>query len=360
MTVVRLGDCAIHHGRGVLAGLPAILRAASAAHTWAVVADHHVAELHGAALMDRLRAGGLEAKLFTFPAGEWNKTREEWGGLTDRMLAAGIGRDGALLAFGGGVAGDLGGFVAATYMRGIPVVHVPTTLLAMNDASIGGKTGVDVPAGKNLVGAFHSPRAVVADVDLLATLPRNQLAAGLAEAVKHGVIADAGYLTTLSDPAPLLAKQPEALEALVAGSIGIKTAIVSRDERESGERQVLNFGHTVGHAIEAVVGYSLLHGEAVAIGMVAEARLAELLGLAEGLRDELAGILAGCSLPVEVPAEAATDALLEAMARDKKVRAGELRFALPARPGVMARGADGVWTVTAPETAIRRALEGCR
>jgi 3-dehydroquinate synthase len=360
-TRVRAGACDVVIGHGLSAELPDLLAGACPAHSYGIVADHKVAELHGAALLARFAAGGLRAHLVHFPAGEWNKTRDEWARLTDQLLAAGLGRDGAIVTFGGGVAGDLGGFVAATYLRGVPVVHLPTTLLAMIDASVGGKTGVDVPAGKNLVGAFHPPRLVVADVRFLESLPRPHLAAGMAEALKHGVIADAAYFDALADPAPVVARVPEALERVVARSVEIKAAIVERDEREAGERQVLNFGHTVAHAVEAAAGYGVLHGEAVAIGMVVEARLAEQLGLAAaGLREALARTLARYGLPTRVPEDLDPERLLEWMTRDKKVRARELRFALPAAIGAMRRSDDGAWTVRAPLEVIRQVLDSSR
>src|SRR2546422_1058921 len=179
-------------GRGLLADLPAFVKAACPASRYVVITDSHVAKLYGKQVMARFHDAKLQVELLEFPAGEWNKTRETWALLSDRMLAAQIGRDSAVIALGGGVVGDVAGFVAATYLRGIPCVQVPTTLLAMIDSSIGGKTGVDVPAGKNLLGAFHQPRLVVADLDVLGSLPPPQLAAGMAEAVKHRVIAEAG------------------------------------------------------------------------------------------------------------------------------------------------------------------------
>jgi 3-dehydroquinate synthase len=361
VVTISAGPYEVLVGRGALASLGELVRKACPAHQYAVIADQHVADLYGAAALSSLSGAGLSARLFPFPSGEWNKTREQWGALTDQLLAARIGRDGAVVALGGGVAGDLGGFVAATYLRGIPCVQVPTTLLAMIDAAIGGKTGLDVPAGKNLVGAFHPPRAVLADVDLLATLPRPQLASGLAEAVKHGVIADAGYLRIFETPAALLAREPAALEPLVVRSIEIKAGIVAQDARETGLRQVLNFGHTVAHALEAHSGYALLHGEAVAIGMVAEAWIAEACGLAgRGLHDAVAGILEGCALPTTIPADLTTDALLEVMQADKKVRAGTVRFALPSRLGAMARAPDGAWTIEVDARLTRQALDTIR
>lgn len=345
-------------GRGVLARLPALLAERCPAHAYAIIADHKVAELHGAALLERLAAAGLTATLFPFPPGEWNKTREQWSALTDQMLAARLGRDAAVIAFGGGVAADLGGFVAATYQRGVPVAQVPTTLLAMIDAAVGGKTGVDAPAGKNLVGAFHPPRLVLADVDLLGTLARTQISAGLAEAVKHGVIADEAYFRSLADPRPALDRDLARLEAVVRRSIEIKAAVVAEDERETGMRAVLNLGHTVGHAVETLSGYELLHGEAVAIGLVAEARIAERLGLARpGLAARIAAVLEACRLPTLRPDACRADAVLEAMRADKKSRAGILRFALPADIGRMARGDDGAWTVAVEDAVVRAVLE---
>jgi 3-dehydroquinate synthase len=348
-------------GRGVLERLPELLSERCAAHSYAVIADHKVAELFGATLMRRLAEAGLNARLFSFPAGEWNKTREQWAELTDALLKARVGRDGAVVAFGGGVAGDLAGFVAATYLRGVPYVQVPTTLLAMIDSSIGGKTGVDVPAGKNLVGTFHQPRLVLADVDLLATLPRPQLAAGMAEALKHGVIADAGYFASLQDADGLLARNPERLLSVVRRSVEIKAAVVSADEREAGRRQILNFGHTVGHAVEARSGFELLHGEAVAVGMTVEARLAESLGLAApGTLETIKDALQRFGLPTGIGERLSADELIEVMKSDKKSREGALFFALPKRIGEVAQSADGGWTVQVAEPAVIQALTESR
>jgi len=345
-------------GRGVAGQLPVLLRSHCPAYQYAIIADHKVAELYGPALLDSLIGVGLAVRLFHFPSGEWNKTREQWAALTDQLLAAGFGRDSAIIAFGGGVAGDLAGFVAATYQRGIPYVQLPTTLLAMIDSSIGGKTGVDVPAGKNLVGAFHQPRLVVADIDWLASLPRTQMASGVAEAIKHGVIRDAEYFATLENAAPILAREPGPLEALVRRSIEIKSAVVAEDEREAGIRAILNFGHTVGHAVETLSGYDLLHGESVAIGMVAEARIAEVLGVAAaGLRDAVVSMLERYGLPAAIPESLGTDAIVAAMLGDKKSRAGRIRCALPKVIGVTEQGGDGAWTVEVEEQVLRDCLE---
>ncbi len=349
-------------GRAIWDRLPQLLSERCPAHRYAVVTDSRVGALYGARLLALLEAAGFAARSFLFPAGEWNKVRSTWADLCDQMLGAGIGRDAAVVALGGGVAGDLAGFVAATLHRGIPYVHVPTTVLAMIDSSIGGKTGVDLPAGKNLVGAIHAPRFTLADIETLTTLPRNQIAAGCAEAIKHGVIADAAYADDLGRAAAAcLARSLAALEQVVEGSIRIKSEIVASDVLEHGRRQVLNFGHTVGHAVEACSRYTLLHGEAIAIGMAVEASLAEAAGLAQsGLRRRLLDLLDQFELPAAVPDTLTCDDLLGAMRSDKKARAGAIRFALPAAIGTMAHSADGAWTVEVGSNDIRSALEANR
>ena len=344
-------------GAGLLAGLADVVRARCPASRYAVIADHKVAELHGRSVLDALGAGGLEARLFQFPSGEWNKSREQWQELTDHLLAAHFGRDGAVIALGGGVAGDLAGFVAATYLRGVPWVQLPTSLLAMIDSSVGGKTGVDVPAGKNLVGAFHQPKVVVADVAVLATLPRAHIAAGMAEAIKHGVIADAAYLESLADQARCFAKDLPTLEAIVRRSVEIKAAVVGEDERETGRRQILNFGHTVAHALETLSGYDLLHGEAVAIGMCVEARLGERNGVtSDGTSARVKALLERYALPTEMPSDITRERIIEVMKQDKKVRGGKIRFALPSRIGTMAQSADGAWTVEITEAEVMESM----
>lgn len=343
-------------GAGVIAQLPALLREHCPAAGYAVVTDSHVGKLYGDQVVKLVSGAGCRVELFTFPAGEWNKTRETWASLSDRMLAAHFGRDCAVIALGGGVVGDVAGFLAATYLRGVPYVQVPTSLLAMIDSSIGGKTGVDVPAGKNLLGAFHQPRLVLADLDLLASLPPVQLSAGLAEAVKHGVIADAEYFAFLErDYATILAKDGAALERVVRRSVEIKAAVVAEDEREAGRRAILNFGHTIGHAIEATSKFEALHGEAVGIGMVYEARLGEAIGVtAKGTAERIVRLLEKLRLPVERPDGASVDQLIEVMRGDKKVRGGEIRFAVPKEIGVMYQ--DEEWTVAVPESKIYAAF----
>lgn len=343
-------------GTGVAERLPDTLTRRCPAARYAIIADSTVADLHGERIRSLAKAVA-PADVFRFPAGEWNKTREQWQTVTDAMLAAGVGRDGAVVALGGGVTGDLAGFVAATYLRGIPYVQIPTTVLAMVDSSVGGKTGVDTALGKNLVGAFHQPRAVIADVELLGTLPDMHVRAGLAEAVKHGAIADRRHLIQIeSTRAALFAKDADALVAVVQRSVTIKAEVVAGDPQERDRRAVLNFGHTIGHAFEAVSGFALLHGEAVGMGMLVEARMGELLGITErGTAAELGRVLAELQLPLERP-EASPADLLEVIERDKKSRGGAVRFAFLKELGQAAREKDGGWTFEAPDNVILEAL----
>ena len=343
---------------GALDGLPALLRERAPAAHYAVVTDGNVAPLHAAGVHAALAAAG-SASLHVVPPGETSKSRARWAELTDALLAAGMGRDGCVVAVGGGVVGDLAGFVAATYLRGVPLVQVPTSLLAMVDASVGGKTGIDVPAGKNLVGAFHQPRVVVADPVVLRTLPLEELCGGLAEAVKHGLIADAAYLGTIAAAADdLLAGHAGALEALVRRSVELKAAVVGRDPLEAGERAILNAGHTIAHALEQVTDYRMAHGAAVAVGLVVEARAGQAAGHTEpGTADRLARLLTRLGLPVAPPADTDPGAVLAATATDKKGRGGRARYALPAAPGRMARAADGGWTLEVAENHLQTALK---
>ena len=347
----------VHVTPGALDALGDLLRGAVRAHRFAIVTDSNVGPRYAARARDAL--SGESADVFTIPAGERFKTRETWAAVTDQMLAAGFGRDAAVIALGGGVVGDLAGFVAATFMRGIPFVQVPTTLLAMLDASIGGKTGVDTPAGKNLVGAFHQPAAVIADPTVLATLPVEQYRAGFAEALKHGVIAEAAHFDAVAETAATLGERRpggRAVSAIIARSIEIKSAIAASDYRESGRRKTLNFGHTVGHAIEHLSGYELLHGEAVAIGMCVEAAIAERIGVAPpGTADRIRSGCARAGLPTERPAHIAPDAILLATHGDKKGRAGRAQYALPSGIGSMAFGERG-WSAPVDDAVVLAAL----
>ena len=343
-------------GQGTLSALPDVLARRCPAARYAIIADSTVAGLYGSAVRAAVATMG-PCDLFSFPAGEWNKTRDQWAALSDAMADAGVGRDGAVIALGGGVSGDLAGFVAATYRRGIPFVQVPTSLLAMLDSSIGGKTGVDTSHGKNLVGAFHQPRAVIADVTTLLTLPDPHVRAGLAEAIKHGAIADRLHFDRISERREaLLSRDPDALEEIVGRSVTIKAEVVAGDPSEQGRRAILNFGHTVGHAVETVSGYALLHGEAIAIGMAVEAALGTAMGITrEGTREALRRALESLDLPTG-PGDMRVDDLLEAMAHDKKNRGGAVKFAFLKELGQAARNDTGAWTFSAPVDLLRTAL----
>ena len=340
---VSLSGYRVLVGAGLLSEVGALVREAAPAHRYAVISDDNVAPLYARQVGRSL--GAAQSLLAAIPAGEAHKSRESWMMLTDNLLAAGCGRDTTVVALGGGVIGDLAGFVAATFMRGVPVVQLPTTLLAMVDASIGGKTGVDTMAGKNLVGAFHAPSLVVADVSVLQSLPTRERSSGVAEMIKHGVIGDARHFEAVRSAAPALAAatlDAEELSELIAASVTIKARVVTADEHERGVRATLNFGHTLGHAIESESGYELLHGEAVAIGMVLEARLAERIGVAgHGLANEISGALRDANLPHELPRWMDASSVLARTGGDKKARGGRVHYALPSSIGEMAGASEG-------------------
>lgn len=352
------GTYTIHIGQRLLDDLADILAPAVSAAEFAIIADERVGRLYGAALEAKLQEGGLRASLFTFPEGEVSKTRTTWIDLSDQVAEHGLGRDGAVIALGGGVAGDLAGFVAATYQRGIPWVHVPTTLLAMTDAAIGGKTGVDTRHGKNLIGAFHQPRAVIADLATLSTLDARHFACGIAEALKHGIVTDAGYFRDVTARhREILDLDVATLETTVQRSAEIKADIVAHDPLEQGRRAHLNFGHTFGHALEAESDFELLHGEAISIGMVWEAKLAESLGIAQDVSSSIQSALVQFGLPTQPPTSIDPDRFIPLLRRDKKNRGETVRFAFPRRIGAMASGSRGEWTIGLPETTIKQFLD---
>jgi len=279
-----------------------------------------------------LIAAGYRPLLFVVPDGEQAKSLRWASSLYDRLLDARFERGAMLLALGGGVVGDLTGFVASTYLRGITFVQIPTTLVAQVDASIGGKTGVNHSKGKNLIGTFYQPKLVFTDVAALRTLPKRELIGGLAEVVKYGVIADPGLFAYLErHSSEVLKYDSEALKQIVTRSVRIKADVVGKDEREAGLRRILNYGHTLGHAIETVTGYRRYHhGEAIAIGMTFAARLAVRSGLCdEGLATRQEQLLARFGLPTSLPPRTDRQRLMAAMALDKKVKGGRLHFVLP-------------------------------
>jgi len=337
-------------GPGALARLPDML-AALAPTRLLVVTDATVGQLHAARIGD-LIAPVAPTVVFSGIDGEAGKSMAAVERVIDALVSHRADRKSVVVALGGGVVGDIAGFAAAVFMRGIRAVQVPTTLLAQVDSSVGGKTGVNHSSGKNLIGAFHQPSAVVADTDLLRTLPPRELSAGLAEVIKHGLLADAGYFERVMASLPRLrACDGEALMDAIVGSCEIKAGVVSRDERESGERALLNLGHTFGHAIEALSGYGhWLHGEAVGCGMCLAADLSRRLGLigsADVARVEDAVRAAG--LPVRI-AGLSLEAALQSMAGDKKAEAGRIRFILLERIGKAIQR-------TVPADALRATLQ---
>ncbi len=322
-------------GSGVLARLPDELEAVGLRGRLWLIADEAVYGRYGASLEAALRAAGREVQSHTVPPGEESKTLGQAERLYDWLLAGRVERRDAILALGGGVVGDLAGFVAATILRGIAFVQIPTTLLAQVDASIGGKVAVDHPRGKNLIGAFHQPSLVLADTATLATLPRRELAAGWAEVIKTGVILDEALFETLErDVDALLALETGPTEAAICRCMELKAQVVGEDEREGDRRAILNYGHTVGHAIEAATAYGrYLHGEAVAIGLGAAAHIAVGMGL---LAPEIAARQTALVARFGLPTQATgidRGAVVAAMGRDKKAQAGRVAWVLPTRLG---------------------------
>jgi 3-dehydroquinate synthase len=335
----------LHIGPGASHGLAAWLTVSNLGARYALVTDTNVEALHARPLRALVAEAGLRLDSVVIEAGEAGKTRATKETIEDFLIEAGCGRDSALIALGGGVVADVTGFVAATYHRGIPYVQVPTTLLAMVDASVGGKTGVDHPKGKNLIGAFHQPAAVFMDMDFLLTLPDREFRSGLAEVVKAAAIRDAPLFELIEAQAGrICARDPDLLSDLISRACRIKAEVVAADEREGDLRKILNFGHTIGHALEALSGYSMLHGEAVSVGMVVEARMAEKHGiLSSGSASRIESLLAALGLPVRLPEgeTCSPRAILEAARRDKKARAGRIEYAVPRALGEMARGPSG-------------------
>lgn len=350
---------AVHVTRSPQATAQALLEATEGAEHVAVIADAGALELHGERLLGGLRDHGRELHVHQVPPGEPSKALEPALVLWDALARSPIGRRDVVLNLGGGVVCDLGGWVASGYMRGLPYVNVPTTLLAQVDGALGGKVAVNHPVAKNLIGAFHQPRAVVADVATLGTLPRRHLAAGLAECIKKAVIASPALWELIDREAEaMLGGDLEAQARLVRAAVAIKTALIERDPYEHDLRRPLNFGHTIGHPLETVAGYgTLLHGEAVAFGMVVETRIAAARGVCdERLVTDLLELLRRCDLPAaaaDLPPGVTARALLAATEKVRHIRAGSLRFVLPVALGACVVADD----VGEPE--IVAALDAC-
>ncbi|MDD5757825.1 MAG: 3-dehydroquinate synthase [Desulfobulbaceae bacterium] len=327
---------------GLMAEIGKDLKVRGIAKRFIVIADTTVAELYGDAVLASLAQAGLPTDLITFPAGEASKTLATVAGLASRLAQAGLDRKDALIALGGGVTGDITGFLAASYMRGIPFVQIPTTLLAQVDSSVGGKTGVDIPEGKNLVGAFYQPRAVYIDSQVLRTLPKAELLNGIAEVIKYGVIYDSDFFCFLENHrTAILSLELPVLEQVIETCCSIKAKVVAEDEREANLRRILNFGHTIGHAVEADSGYHLAHGSAVAIGMVAACRLAVAKGMFSVAEAErLTDLIAAFGLPTKIPSTSSRDRLKAYLLTDKKTVAGRPFFVLPTAIGQVEITAD--------------------
>jgi 3-dehydroquinate synthase len=332
---VALGDRSydIEIGRGNLPSLAKFIQARRKCSRAVVITDDNVAPLHAKVAVAELSAAGVRTDLLTVPAGEGSKSVAQAQQLWNDLARLKCDRKTIIVAVGGGVVGDLAGFIAATYARGLSFVQVPTTLLAQVDSSVGGKVGINLPAAKNIVGAFWQPVGVLIDLDVLTTLPEREYRAGLAEVVKYGVILDADFFMYLEQHVDALnARSADALEHVVKRSCQLKAEVVTRDEREeTGARAVLNYGHTFCHAIEAVSGYSrFLHGEAVSIGMVCASRLAQSLGRIDAtVTERQKRLLQRLKLPTQVPGDLSRDDLIAAMVYDKKSEQGQLRFVLP-------------------------------
>jgi 3-dehydroquinate synthase len=367
------GSYAVLVGPNLLHELPAHLQALGLNGRLWLISDSQVYAHHGAALEALLRGAGYRVEGFAVPSGEASKDLAVVSTLYDWMIGGAVERRDAVLALGGGVVGDLAGFVAATVLRGVALIQLPTTLLAMVDSALGGKTGVNHQQGKNLIGAFHQPRLVLSDTSLLSTLPGRELRAGWAEVIKHAVIRDAGLFELLederlktndqsdqfqdnaveSDKISPFVLRPSSLPELITRAAKVKVDVVNNDERETGERMLLNYGHTLGHALEALTGYgTLLHGEAVAIGMELAAQVAlrmELWGPDSVERQR--ALLHAYGLPTAIPAGVSPARLLDLTLRDKKVRAGRVRWVLPTAIGAAEVRHD------VPEDLVRAVVE---
>jgi 3-dehydroquinate synthase len=314
--------------RGALASLGQRCRTVGLKGMAAVISNPTVAALYGPAVLESLEAAGFSVSLIEIPDGEEYKNSTTLNQLYDNLLAAGVDRGSFVVALGGGVVGDVAGYAAATWLRGIPFVQVPTTLLAQVDSSVGGKTGIDHPKGKNLIGAFYQPRLVLIDVATLATLDQRQFRAGLAEVIKYGVVIDRPFFEFVeANSAAILAMNLDVLIEIIHRSCQLKAHVVELDEKEAGLRAILNYGHTLGHAFEALSGYrGLVHGEAVAIGMVLAARISAAESLcSQDDVSKICALIARCDLPIDIP-HYDRQLLLNAIAADKKSKSGSITF----------------------------------
>jgi 3-dehydroquinate synthase len=330
---VELGDRGydIHVGAGLLDESGELISAACRGKNAAIVTNRRIGELYAHRLVESLGEAGISAQVIIIPTGERFKTLSTVARVYEKLLDQRLDRGGMVIGLGGGVIGDMAGFVAATYLRGVDFVQVPTSLLAQVDASVGGKTGVNLKRGKNLVGAFHQPKIVIVDVSVLRTLPAREFRSGLAEVIKHGIIRDGDYFEFLERDLPRIKRlDPEVLERTIARSCEIKADVVRQDERESGLRRILNFGHTVAHSVESLTAYrKYRHGEAVGIGMVSAALVSREMGLTTSETVErIVKVLKASGLPYKMPPELSHAEIVSAMGFDKKVSHGRLHAVL--------------------------------
>lgn len=329
------------------------------ASRYAVITDETVKPLYGEKIMEALDEAGLKAELFSFPAGETEKSRKNKEILEDKMLEAGFRRDTAVIAAGGGVVTDLAGFLAATFCRGVPCINYATTLLSAADASVGGKTAVNTPLATNLIGVFSQPKKVYIDVATWKTLPKRELSSGLAETIKHACLADGEFFSWLEENMDkIFALEPESCLYMAEKNCRIKYEVVQKDEKEvSGLREALNLGHTLGRAVETVSDYTLLHGEAVAIGLVFQARLGETLGLMKSEETaRIIDLLKAAQLPVEIPENVDREKLFQKLFTDKKTRNGKLRFVFTQGIGQLAPGDEQAVSREVSEEEVLKVL----
>jgi 3-dehydroquinate synthase len=346
----------IYMGRDILDRIGVVLNKGNWTKRYVLITDAQVGALHGKRVLDTLQKMDLKVDYAEFPAGEASKNIQTCLQVVDRLIALKADRHSALIALGGGVVGDLTGFLASIYMRGIPFFQIPTTLMAQVDSSIGGKTGIDLPAGKNLLGTFYQPKAVFIDLNFLQTLSEREFNNGLSEILKYGIIEDQELLSSLEEGIPALRDLDSSLlERIIAKSCRIKKRIVELDEKEGGLRRLLNFGHTLGHAVEAESGYRLSHGEAVAIGMVCAAVLSEKLGyLPSSDRERIESLVRSLGLPYRIPNDLGTQDILSRMGQDKKKVGDILPFVLLKKIGMPFIN-GGV-----PEGVIRETIEALK
>jgi len=348
-------------GRNLFAQIAKDSKESPLGSRYAIITDSNVGLLYGDSLENSLKKEGLTVNTFSFEAGEQNKTRETKQEIEDKMLESGLGRDTVILALGGGVVGDLAGFIAATFNRGVPYIQIPTTLLAQADSSIGGKVAVDTTHGKNLIGAFKQPEKVYIDVATLETLTEKDYRTGLAETIKHGIIQDVEFFHYLQQNADsILGRASDFLLYIAKQNCRIKGNVVEQDPHEKGLRRVLNYGHTVGHALEQLSDFGLPHGEAVSIGMMAAGRISNILGYLSRL--ELAQqeqLLLKMGLPTLLPQRISIESIIEVTSRDKKAKGGRVRYVLPLSIGKM-HEFDGVYASYVDIDIVIKALQQTR